>query len=375
MGLMACLSRRTFLSAAAVPLGACGRRKAEGFPGYAFVANSEGRAVAVVDLGAFATVRHLRLDGNPAALLSHPSQPLVYALAPGLGAVYEIRADELTLGRQAHCRGRVLQMAMTPAGDALWVLSAVSTDLLLIPTADLRPAARITLPGVPSDFDLSPDGLTAVVSFGQSGQVALVDLGARQVAWVTAIHGAAGVVRYRGDGRLLLAGHLGEPRLSALDAATGRLVVELPLAVEPENLCFKPDGGEMFITGPGMDAVVTVRPYQTEVASTTLAGHAPGPMAISSSPDYLFVTNPKSGGVTVIDIATQRVVAVVSVGNWPCAVVITPDNRYALVLNRGSGDIAVIRIASLTGRRRRFAPLFTMTPVGSGPVSAVVRAV
>ena len=53
-------------------------------------------------------------------------------------------------------------------------------------------------------------------------------------------------------------------------------VVRLPLAVRPDNMCLGGGGGQLFITGEGMDAVVAVYPYQTQVAATLLAGHAPG---------------------------------------------------------------------------------------------------
>jgi hypothetical protein len=60
--------------------------------------------------------------------------------------------------------------------------------------------------------------------------------------------------------------------------------------------------------------------------------------------------------------------------------VITPDREYALVLNRLSGDMAVIWLRELGGnqvggvrvKRYKTAPLFTMIPVGQGPVSAAV---
>ena len=163
--------------------------------------------------------------------------------------------------------------------------------------------------------------------------------------------------------------------LSLFESAEGRLVVKLPLAVRPDYFCFDATGGQLFLTGGGTDALVTVYLYQTQVAFTMLAGRSPGFMATSSEPAYLFVANPGSGDVTVLDIATQRVVAVVAVGQGPGFITVTPDDQYALVLNQESGDMAVIRIESLTGRRRRFAPLFTMAPVGSEPVSAVVRVV
>jgi YVTN family beta-propeller protein len=184
-------------------------------------------------------------------------------------------------------------------------------------------------------------------------------------------------VRFQGDGKQVLAGSRADRSLTIFDAASGRVTVRLPLPVEPANCCFNADGGQMFVTGPGMDAVVIVYPYQTEVGETILAGRTPDGMAVSAAPQYLFVTNPESGSVTVLDIDTRKLVGAVHVGMEPRRVLITPDNRYALVLNWQSGNMAVIRIAAFTQRRHRTdpAPLFTMVPVGAQPVAAAVVAV
>ncbi len=134
----------------------------------------------------------------------------------------------------------------------------------------------------------------------------------------------------------------------------------------------------MFVTGDGMDAVSIVSPYQTEVNETVLAGHTPGDMAATSAgPAYLFISNPDAAAVTVISIDNRRVIAQIPVGQRPGQILLTPDDEYALVLNEQSGDVAVIRLlnirdADLNSRRSRTAPLFTMIPVGSRPVSAAI---
>ncbi|MCX6634823.1 MAG: hypothetical protein NT090_07045, partial [Acidobacteria bacterium] len=76
-----------------------------------------------------------------------------------------------------------------------------------------------------------------------------------------------------------------------------------------------------------------------------------------------------------LDIETHKAIAAAPTGAEPGHITITPDNQYALVLNRRSGDMAVIRIAAVIAKRSKSAPLFTMIPVGSKPVSAAVRGV
>ncbi len=371
-------SRRALLGATALSATACFQKTKPGFVGYAFVANQQGRAIAAVDLTAFAVVRHIALDGEPSRLVSHVARETVYALTPDAGAIYEISSTALQRARWNALGGQAVDMRLGRRGQSLWCLLRNPKQLVEFRLDSFEVTRRISLPAEPRDFDLSPAQPLAAVSFLDSPEATTVSLESGEIRKVTA-GSAINLVRFRGDGRQWVAAHADKPLLSLFDTASGRLVVRLPLAMRPENVCFNADGGQLFVTGEGMDAVAIVFPYSTEVAETVLAGRAPGPMAsspgIAGEPEYLFVTNPRSGQVTIIDIETRKAVATAQVGAEPSHVVITPDNQFALVLNRGSGDMAVIRIQSAARRTRFPAALFTMIPVGSRPVSAVVQAV
>ncbi len=354
---------------------ACARPKGSGYEGYAFVSNHDGLAVAVIDLMTFTVARYIHLEGAPAAIAAPPGLPSVYALTPATGAVHEIDATRLAFRRRVQV-GRSADAMRLAHGDrpALWVLCRQPRQLVRIGLDAFKADEVIPLPFEPYDFDFAADGETAVVSFGESGRFGIVDL-ARRSCRVFDLGRKLSLARFRFDGRQLLISSADQPVLSVVDFKTGRLVVDLPLAVRVQNFCFKSDGGQLFITGEGRDAVVVVYPYTTEVAQTALAGRSPGFMAecVSEDQDYLFVANPESGEVTILDIDTMKVVAVVEVGRGPAFVVQTPDRQYALVLNRDSGDMAVVRLAAVGGKRERSAPLFTIIPVGSKPVCAAVR--
>ena len=162
--------------------------------------------------------------------------------------------------------------------------------------------------------------------------------------------------------------------LTVLSPGDGQVVTHLPLAIRPDRLCFNQDGGQLFITGPGRDAVVVVFPYYVpQVAETVLAGHAPGVMAASKQ--YLFIANPDAGDLSILNIQLRKVIAVAKVGVGPASITITPDNQFALVLNRDSGDMSVIRIQGINFSRSKTAGVFWIVPVGSKPVSAAVTAV
>jgi DNA-binding beta-propeller fold protein YncE len=369
------ISRRTLLLSPALALAACRKPKATRFPGYCFVANQDGRSVAVVDLSGFRVRKQIHLDAAPTVVLRHPEHPVVFVLAPQSGTVYEIDAVSLAIGRTARAGSQAADMRISPRGDALWVLYRDPAALVEMPLNSLRPGRRIRLSAPPDDFDLSSEN-RAAIAIRQDRSIVIASLTSATIERTIAAGAEPSIVRFQSDGKQLIAGSRADRSVTMFDVATGKTVVRLPLPLEPRHFCFTPDGGQLFISGDGMDAVVIVYPYRTEVAETILAGHAPGVMAITdTSPSYLLVANPETSDITVFDVDSRKLVAVVQVGRRPGSILVTPDNQYVLVLNEESGDLAVIRIFSLAGRYRyKPAPLFTMIPVGERPVGAAVVA-
>ncbi|HEY1342388.1 MAG TPA: hypothetical protein VGF59_33010 [Bryobacteraceae bacterium] len=364
------ISRRALLLSAAAAAG-CARRKATRFPGYCFVANQGGRTVGVVDLTVFRVRKEIPLDAAPTAVVAHPSKPKVLVLAPEIGTVYEIAADSLSVARKVRAGNQAIEMRLSPAGDALWVLYADPAALVELPLDSLKPRRRIALPLQPDGFDLSALG-HAAISSTKDRRILLASMTSGEIATTIAAGDQPSLVRFQFDGKQLIAASGPERCVTIFDVPAGRKVVRLPVPLEPRQLAFTSDGGQLFLTGAGMDAVVVVYPYETEVAQTLLAGRAPGAMALTDgSPQFLLVANPDTNGLTVLDVDTGRLVALVQVGQEPRGIVVTPDNQYALVLNEKSGDLAVVRMASLAMRRYP-TPLFTMIPVGERPVSAAV---
>jgi len=364
------LDRRRFLAAAGASLG-CRKRRGTGFPGYALVATPEVQAVTAVDLTRFALAGHIRLSSAPRALAVHPARRVAWALIPENGLVQELDVAALRPGRKLQLSRSAFAMRLAPDGESLWVLCRDPRQLVAVDAANFQRRARIGLPGEPRDFDLSPDGRWAAISLA-AGAVVFVDLAAGRAQRPLEFGFRAAGVRFRSDSKLLLAASADLPILSLLEVPSGVVVVHLPLAMRAENFCFKSDGGQLFVTGSGADAVAIVYPYRSEVAETVLAGNSPGAMAVSTAPDYLFVANAAGGDVTIMDIETRRVIALAAVGEGVNHITVTPDNQYVLALNERSGVMAVIRIAAIVARRTRVAPLFTVVPVGPRPVAVAV---
>jgi len=369
------ISRRTLL---ALPLAAACTRPQESFRGYAFIANQEGEAVAAVDLGALAVARHIPLEGAPTEVTAAVQRPLVYALTPENGTVHEIQIDNLRLSRKLAVASQAITMVLGVDERTLYVLARdprllVAVGLDSFKNDSFKIDWKLLLPDEPVGLALSPDGKTAAVSSVKA--VYLVDLEARRLSAPLG-QGDYGPVQFLTDSKTLVAGNRGERLISVYSVEAGRLITHLPISVRPDRFCFKRDGGEIFVTGEGSDALVVVYPFHTpEIGNTVLAGHAPGAMDVSE--DLLFIASPQSGDVSILTIDPPKVIAVVPVGSDPGFIRVTPDGEYALVLNRKSGDMAILSVTAIAQKKTRYSPvgLRAVIPVGSRPVSVAVRAV
>lgn len=344
--------------------------------------------MAAVDLGALAVAKHIPLDAAPTEVIAAVELPAVYALTPVTGMVHEIETGHLRLGRTVAVGGHAACLRIAADEKTLYLLTREPSSLCAISTGTMQVEWRLALPpetpSAETNLELNPDATIAAIS--SPSIVRLVDLRARalgdQLAGDPPGTGDFGAMRFLFDGKTLIAARRSDQMLSLYDVAASLrnpragLIAHLPVGVRPEHLCFSRDGGQLFVTGEGKDAVVIVYPYHTpEVGETVLAGHAPGAMAAADS--LLFIASPDSGQVTILNVASHRVIGVVQVGTDPGFVAVTPGDQYALVLNRASGDMAVLSVRTIAANANRYksAALLTVIPVGSRPVSAAVRAV
>ena len=89
------------------------------------------------------------------------------------------------------------------------------------------------------------------MSYGRAGAVSIIDL-------EIAVSGRSGEGQRRHWRRAgfaptakgFIVADTASRQLCVMDASA-RIIVKLPLAVRPDNLCFNRDGGQLFITGEG----------------------------------------------------------------------------------------------------------------------------
>jgi YVTN family beta-propeller protein len=370
------ISRRALLGivpAALLP-SACSRRRASRYQGWLFVSSGDGKSVSVADLAYFRHITTIPLPCAPEQLLHSGGR--VFALCREGQSLIGINPATMNVASKIPLPGKPVAARLTADGNAALVLTEGPNLLLLVDLSTRRVTARLSLPGAASDMDLAAD--QAALSIPSRNSIARVSLSAFRIAGLTDVGIPCAALRFRRDGKTILAGATAARQIVTIDSATGRLLARLPLPLAPSRFCFNGDGGQMFVTGAGQDAVTIVSPFQNEVDQTILAGRTPWAMAVSESRNLLFVTNRESGDLTILDIDTRTLAASVHVGENPSDVLLTPDGEYALVLDGRTGNVSVVRIPSVLGHdpgalgKARTKPLFTVFPTVSDARSAII---
>lgn len=366
------VTRRSLLGATLVSAISIGcRQKATAFPGYALVVTGLSRELAVVDLAAFALSGKIAFPEPVSQVLYRAQGPVVYALSGPAGQLHEFNWTERKVTRTISVGEHARSMRFDHEQKCLWISVEAPASMVCVPVEGFRVAQRVALDRPAANFDLSPYFPHLAASLDGGGLAMVADT-ATPVVKLLREQETFGPMRFRSDGRQVIAANHSGNSLSFVRASDQASLVDLPIAMRARELCFTPDGGQLFVTDGERDGITIVYPYSTEVDRSVLAGKSPGAMYACENPPYLLAANRLSSDITVLDVVSGKLVAIVPVGNAPGFLAVTPDQQYVLALNEGSGDMAVIRLANVRSLRNKTAPLFTMVPVGESPRSLVV---
>ncbi|HWD99999.1 MAG TPA: hypothetical protein VG345_13210 [Bryobacteraceae bacterium] len=367
-------SRRSLFSLLLV--AGCGRKRANRYSGWMFVSSAAERGIAVADLSDFRRMAMIRVNARPGALLRTSEGVMAVCLEPSSAVL--IDPARMTVTARLTLSAKPVTAVVTGDRHTVAILATEPDCVLFVDGRATRVIGRVPLPGRGDAMDIWSG--YAAVSMPQRRSILRISVEERRAIGETARDAFGSPLRFRGDGKALLAGDAGARQVLSIDWETGRLAARLPVSIEPRRFCFDDGGGQMFVTGPGGDVVAIVAPYQYEVYETIPAGRKPGAMAVSTTPNQnlLLVANTEAGDVTILDIDSRQLAASVHVGDTPGELLTTPDGEYALAVGGASGAIAVIRLTTVLNQgenaltARGIKPLFTVFPMTAAPESAII---
>jgi len=383
-----------------------------GFPAYpagarefAYVANSAGNTVTVLDLVYLRTDRTLAVGNTPTALAVNPRRDEVYVVngqpTQSSGSISVIDTTRNAVVATIPVQRNPTAISVDPTGQRAFISNTGSNTVSVIDLDARRQIATAPTGDKPTAILVSPDGRTLVVANSGSGSVSLYDVGIPPLsnkttpftkiaygpaialrAIVPACPGAAAAVILPDSSKTFVACSVANQVMSIWLAAApnspyakqdasltaDHLLALLDVGRNPTNLTLKPDGGEIFVSNRDSDSISEIATEYNDVGSTFAIGNRPANGIVSADNGVLWISNSGADSLSLYSIDDGKFVSSIRTGMAPDALVFAANEQMLLTADTASGDVAVIRTAS------RFGPaLFTILPAGGSPAAIAVK--
>lgn len=366
-----------------------------GFHEFAYVANTEGNTVTVLDLVYLRTDRTLRVGTAPVALAVNPTREEVYVVnmqpdqASGSVSVIETSRNEVVATIPVH-RGPSA-ITVDPQGRRAFVVNTGSNTVSVLDLRGRRQLGSLPTGDKPGGVVISPDGRSLVITNRLSGSVSIFSTSDADSplfpltlrATLAGCPGATAPVILPDSSKAFVAcserdqvvaiGLAAAPNDGAsrqgLSLSPDRVLAFLDVGRRPMNLTLKPDGGEIFVSNQSSNSVSEIATQTNEVGSTYPIGNRPAHGIVGLDNSALWISNSGADSLSLYSIDDGKLLSSLRTGSAPDALAFSVDERFLLAADRGSGDVAVIRTASKLG-----PALLTILPAGGSPAAIVVKA-
>ncbi len=369
----------------------------DGYREFAYVANSTGNSVTVLDLVYLRQDRTLSVGADPVALAVNPKRNEVYvvnaqpASSAGSISILDTLANDVVATISVHRDPAAI--AVDPGGTRAYIANSGSNTLSVLDLQSRRVLASVPTGDRPDGVAVAPDGRTVAVTNHGSGSVTLFSIAPAATpsrtppltlrASFDGCPGATSPVILPDSSKVFAAcsaGHqvLGISLAAAPDSWAARqnpamtddhVLALLDVGRQPTHLAMKPDGGEIFATNLASDSVSEISTWTNEVGSTYPIGNRPTHGIIGADNSALWVAASGADSISLYSIDDGKFVSSLRTGIAPDALAFSNDEQLLLAADSRSGDVAIIRTTSKLG-----PALLTILPAGGSPSAIAVKA-
>jgi len=262
---------------------------------YLYAGNTHSDTVSVIDLVTESIVKTLPLL-DPYNLYYSPDRKLLVTTCTRLGRVEVHGVDEWSQIGAANGWKRLAQIptgkdpnhfAFSPDGRFMYVSNEYSHNLSVIDLQGRRLAKQVSTGKRPVDVSLAPGGkILFVANYGEARVTAYETEGFREVERIQTGAGAHGMAMTV-DGKVLFVSNRDASTVSAIDVASRKVTQSFHVPQGPDMMEVTPDGKELWVTGRYGANVYVVDLATGQVSRRIQTGAAPH-------------------GVTIIDLATPK---------------------------------------------------------------------
>ena len=310
--------RRAVLACLLLPLAGFMPRQADA-SGLAFVINSGGASISVIDMSTEKELRRIPVLREPHHLaLSPDGKSLLVGDTVGNEMLF-LDPSTGAIQRRMPCVDPY-QLGFSPNGKFLVVNGLARNQVDVYDASDYKLLKRFPIPSMPSHLAYSPDSSRVFVSLQGTDSLVAIDLNKLDVLWKVKIGSTpAGVLWH--DGKVLVA-DMGTDYVAVADPADGHVLERIHTGKGAHNLFLSPDRKIIWVNN-------RVGGTTTSVDAATLAVkrtyHIPGgPDDIAFAPDgKLWITRRWAEKVAVLDPATGDY-QTIDVGRSPHGIFLYP---------------------------------------------------
>jgi len=268
--------------------------------GVAFIINSAGASISVVDMATQQEVRRIPVSREPHHLVLSPDGKSLLVgdtagnemlfLDPATGAIQKRMpvADPYQLG-------------FSPDGKLLTVAGLARNQIDVYEAASMKLIKRFPVVSTPSHIAYSPDSAVAFVSLQDSDRLVAIDLHSMAVRWNEPVGKTpAGVLWLNGK---VLVADMGTDYVAQVDPANGHVLTKIQTGKGAHNLFLSPDRKTLWVNNRAGGTTAALDAGTLKVMRTyAIPG---GPDDIDFAPDgKLWITRRWAAKVAVLDPAT-----------------------------------------------------------------------
>lgn len=332
---------------------------------FAYVTAEADSTLAVVDLRTEQITKTLPTGKRPHALVFAKEKG--YVNNRGTRDLTVIDGNAFSVLKTIPLPATSWQLELSPGGKTLAVAYRDALALSLIDTATDTIVKTIPVGKAPEKFTgammrhpyWSRDGKYVYVQDDVNNALLKIEALTLQVATTLPLPGPNHYLHPTRDGRYLYALNertKGGISITVIEAATDRLVKEIPVPLEPgepgngHHGEFSEDGRFFYFCNMGGRTVAVIDTVKMEVVKALQAGAGAGHPKLAKDGKHIFVVAHKDNVVTVIDTARQEVAKHVPVGTGKEAAhtgYFTPDGRYFYMVNAEDNVINKIDVARM----------------------------
>jgi YVTN family beta-propeller protein len=273
----------------------------------AYVGNTSGSSVAVIDTATNTVVGSVPTDAGPYAVAADQAGNRAYVANTYADTITVIDTINLTSVATVHVGGNPRGVAVNAAGTRVFVAVTSNSTVAVVDTSDNSVITTIPIPSGPHSLVVSPDGARVYV---------------------------ANNVNYNSN-------------LTVIDTATNSVAGNIPVGSGPVDVALNNDGSRLYVTN-NQDFTVSVIDTQAgaigAVIATLQAGHGVSGVAVNPISGKVYVTRAGYNGedVLVFDPVTYALTKIIPVGAGPNGLGVTPDGSQLYVGTGSFGYLTVI---------------------------------